>query len=382
VRKVILYCHLYLGLIGAVFVVVLGLTGAAIAFEDRYDEWLHPTVWRVTPQGERLKQQQLVELIEQRFRPARVEELRISSPARAEVFTLRDHRVIFVNPYSGEVLEVRDHALLSAQIVSKLHQLHVALAYGYTGRQLVDYVNIEVGFLLLTGLYLWWRKKRLRISWRKSWSRINWDLHNVIGIYVAAFGVLMVVTGFFIGFEKALYWVTRTAPTRMMPTPHSVLPQSLQPDNAESSAIVNGTPKIADLDLVVQSADNALPGVPICEIDLPRTPRATYQIWKRSSSATSGSTVYVDQYSGQVLRVDDARNFSNGFRLYEMNQALHAGRIFGLPTQIVMSCSSLLLAVLSITGVIMGWRKPLRTFRDLWRRCRTRLRALESTNSN
>ena len=42
--KWILKIPLWVGLVSAVFVVVMGLSGAIIAFENDYDHWLHPSL--------------------------------------------------------------------------------------------------------------------------------------------------------------------------------------------------------------------------------------------------------------------------------------------------------------------------------------------------
>ncbi len=39
-RKVVLQIHLYLGLLGAIFLVILGATGSVMAFEGDIDHWL------------------------------------------------------------------------------------------------------------------------------------------------------------------------------------------------------------------------------------------------------------------------------------------------------------------------------------------------------
>jgi uncharacterized iron-regulated membrane protein len=41
-RAILLRIHLYLGLAAAVFLLILGLTGSVMAFENDVDHWLHP----------------------------------------------------------------------------------------------------------------------------------------------------------------------------------------------------------------------------------------------------------------------------------------------------------------------------------------------------
>ncbi len=71
-RKVILRLHLYLGLVSAIFLVILGLTGSIMAFEGQIAHWLHPSRWYVTPRPQTLPESKLFQLVEQRFAPDRV----------------------------------------------------------------------------------------------------------------------------------------------------------------------------------------------------------------------------------------------------------------------------------------------------------------------
>src|SRR5579884_354314 len=71
-KNVILKLHLYLGLVSAIFLVILGVTGAIIGFEQEIPRWLHPSLWYVKPASQSLPEAQLIRNVEERFAPARV----------------------------------------------------------------------------------------------------------------------------------------------------------------------------------------------------------------------------------------------------------------------------------------------------------------------
>jgi uncharacterized iron-regulated membrane protein len=52
-RRIILNLHLYAGLVAALFLTILGVTGSIMVFEDRIDGWLNPRPV-IRPQPERL----------------------------------------------------------------------------------------------------------------------------------------------------------------------------------------------------------------------------------------------------------------------------------------------------------------------------------------
>jgi uncharacterized iron-regulated membrane protein len=55
--------------------------------------------------------------------------------------------------------------------------------------------------------------------------------------------------------------------------------------------------------------------------------------------------------------VDDANNRAPALRAFRANQAVHTGAIWGMPSKILASLSSLTLVVSVITGFIILWRK-------------------------
>jgi uncharacterized iron-regulated membrane protein len=341
-RKILLNIHLVLGLTAAALLVVLGLTGSILAFGDSYDRWLNPSLWRVAPQGRPLTESSLRSTVEDAFPDDRVRTIDIGDRVSAQVFTLASGAMVFVNPYSGTILGTRQNRE-GAAFLKTVRKIHTRLGAGYMGRWVVDIATIYLLLLIPTGLYLWWRKKRLTIAWRKSRVRINWDLHSAAGAYAAFFLLVLSVTGFFIGFEGALFWVTRSTPQ-----PEAPRVRSTAPANA-------GTPG-ANLDTVLVAAGREFPKLRAARIRLPGAPRDPYVVEEQTPVWTAGaarSMVYVDRYTGGVLRVADARQFTRGYRAYRINLAIHTGEMMGSVWQFLELSSGLLLGLVTVTGVVI-----------------------------
>jgi len=353
VRKWILKTHLWVGLASAAFLIVMGLSGAIIAFENDYDHWFSPSLWYVTPQPQRIPQQALADIVQKKFATAKIEAILLqdSRDDLAQVYYLSNNLEVHVNPYDGAILGTRDHDSRINVVVGIIHQLHIRLVHiriGSTdvGKILVEIAGVEMLLMIPTGLWLWWRKKKYSVSWKSPWKRINWDLHSAVGIYSVLFLTLATVTGFFISFEKPLYWITSSGPLERVPAPRSA------PPIGESQSV--------DLDAVLGAADAALPNATPVEITFPRGPKGAYVIQKRAPQDRSSyphSSVYIDQFSGKVLKAEDFNKISAGYRTVRINRSIHTGDYWGLPSRIVLSASSALLAVMAITGVIIWWKK-------------------------
>ena len=108
-RKLLLNLHLYAALITGVFVAILGATGSVMAFEDQLDHLSHPHLFYVTPQGAPLSLADLAAAAGRRFPGERADVLRDGGDVRTSRTTSSfDSGNVYVNPYTGEVLGVRN----------------------------------------------------------------------------------------------------------------------------------------------------------------------------------------------------------------------------------------------------------------------------------
>ena len=352
-RAWVLRLHLWIGLPSALFLLVIGLSGAVIAFENDYDRWLNPRLWNVTPTAHRVSQQALLDTVLARVAPASVSAIFMQDrrPDAAQRYLVSGGREVFADPYTGAILGVRDHDPPLSAVLRVVHQLHIRLVHIRigsmdVGKAIVEAAGVAMLCLLPTGFWLWWRRRRLTLNWKANWKRITWDLHSVTGIYSFVFLLLMSVTGFFISFEQPLYWATSSPPYQRTRPPHSI--------------VATAPGGRVNLDSMLAAADAALPGQTTVAVGWPQDGQDSYDIEKRAPddrSATSHGTVFEDQHSGRVLRVDDFDKIAPGYRAVRINRSLHTGDWWGLPGHIVLSITSLVLALMAVTGVIIWWRK-------------------------
>src|SRR5438094_6490956 len=100
VRAIVLKVHLWLGVGAAIFLVILGLTGSIMAFENDIDHWLHPGLYYVQARGQILPEAELILKVQHCFAPARVAAVHIfRQPGLAHVMQLSDRSTALVNPY-------------------------------------------------------------------------------------------------------------------------------------------------------------------------------------------------------------------------------------------------------------------------------------------
>jgi uncharacterized iron-regulated membrane protein len=113
-RKFLLNVHLWVGLAACLLLFMLGLTGAALVFENNLDHVLNASLSYVRPQTQPLPLQHLTAVVAKRFPKARVSALQLSpsSPSTdlADAFVIsqgKERNEVFVDQYTGGVLGTR-----------------------------------------------------------------------------------------------------------------------------------------------------------------------------------------------------------------------------------------------------------------------------------
>ncbi len=344
IRRLLLAFHLYVGLAAALFLVVAALSGSVLAFEPDYDAWLHPGLWRVSATAAPASEQRLADLVHAADSSA-IRRIVFHGAGRAQTFDLANGRELFVDPARATILGARDPRTTLREFLLDVRRLHVQLFANQWGMWVVDIATTAALLLVPTGLFLWWRTKRVTVKWRASWRRINYDLHAVLGLFGSLFVLVLIISGVFLAFEPALHFVTRTTPVLEADAPHSVVP-------ADPATFVRPS-----LDAILAAADRAIPGQPASQVVFPESKRGAIRVIKPGLLGAGRSVVFVDAYAGTVLRADDFAHAPGAERAHAINQSLHMGTTSGFWQRVVTAIVSLSLAAVVLTGVIFWARR-------------------------
>jgi len=254
---------------------------------------------------------------------------------------------LFLNPYTGAILGEYDSHKSFFHFIEEIHR---GLVAGRVGKLIMGINSIIFLFILGTGIVLWWPaakqafSQRLSIKWGSSWKRMNHDFHIVLGFYASVFLFIMAATGVGMSFD----WVGKTINTLT----HS--PQQ-RPEPPTSAAAAPGTAAFgADAALALARQQDA--SAASYTVQLPKGPTGSIQVGiLRPGAITERATddVYLDQYSGQVLRQQAYAEKPVGQRIRGLFKPVHTGAIFGLPTKILAFIMVILGATFPITGTIM-----------------------------
>jgi len=353
VRAFVLRLHLIVALAAGVFLAVFGITGGIMAFEPELDHLLHARLSYVTPAGSAKSLAELGAAAATAVPDGRVAGYLLSASPDLSYQVLFRGRSVFVNQYTGQVLGIRE---AGPDVLSRVHQLHLRLLIqnrADTGKTIMTLAGSTLLFLLLSGVYLWWPIKRIRVRIAAAGRQFWFDLHNTIGIFSLAFLLLIATTGIVIGFDDAIvpliYKATGSAPVAM----YARLP---------AFKLTPAGPPIGP-DRAVAIARAALPDAAPISVNIP-SPTGAYAVSARyPEDRTPGgrSRIYIDQYSGRVLLAEGSRTAPLGSRIITMNRAIHTGDVFGIPSKAIMSLASMAVVVQLVTGLVWWLKRGVRS---------------------
>jgi len=367
-RKFFLRIHQTIGLVAGAIVVLVGLSGSILAFREDIDEALNASIMRVQipAQASRRPLDEILAAAIAAMPPdGKLERLtmpRHAGSAAAITCMVETDDLdsyfyeIFVDPYTAKVkgqrLYLHGDRMLSQPPIQILMAFHWTLLLGANNAYIVGAIAILVFFSVLVGLYLWqprngdWRLG-LKIKWGASPERIVYDVHRSVGAYCAAILLVMLFTGVSMIFKPA----TRSVTSLFSPV-------RADPDYGRSKPIPGQSPmSVGD---AVAIADKVFPDGGLHWVLFPSSPTGVYVVGKQSIDEPNRTKTYrnvgIDQYSGQVLHVQDRKTFTAGERFLEWLFPLHSGEAFGEIGRPLVMLFGLTPLVLYVTG-FLRWRQ-------------------------
>lgn len=367
-RQLWLNIHLYLGLlIGAVWV-LLGLTGSINVFRWDIDEWLNPELIVANPQTSPQSLDQIFQAVRAAY-PARSGTWSLEMPRHTAGMIMArhfqqagsDHELLFVsvNPYTSEIVASRFYSDFGF-LVTWLYALHSTLFLGGSGPQIVGVFALLLIVSLVSGAYLWWPKpgkfkQALTIKRRAGIKRLNYDIHKLTGV----FGFLLLMTVAFSGACLVYSKYLRPAVALLSPINGGFNPQPPPPKGLHSTIVYEVKP--ISLTQAVAIATQVFPDAAVRFLKTPADKNGFYGIQMRQSNEASQffttTSVWVDQFSGEILAVRDPNQFTAGETFLNLIWPLHNGEVLGLSGRILVFVTGFMPLVLYVTGVIRWLQK-------------------------
>lgn len=350
IRKMILNLHLWAGVAAAIFLLLIGGSGALLVFETQIDQALNSKLARVAPNGVALSLAELKIDLERQYPGYHILEFGISenNDTAYEAYVQPpsgDGLDIGVNQYTGKALGVWD----GNRLMRKVHSFHTHLLAGKTGSTIVACSAIFLLFLSISGLILWWRAKVFRFNLRSSGPKLQYDLHSTIGVLASVFLFVFSVTGVVVHWEDtAGRWARQASHLPVdAPSPHPETP----------------TPGAVPLDptQVLAFAQAAVPGArptTVALSDNAADPALVIFKYPEDHTPAGRTRVLLDAHTGKILSLTNSRAAPVAIAyVTRLNREIHTGDVGGWPTRILASIASSCLPLLAVTGPLLWWQR-------------------------
>ena len=335
--------HKWVGLLLAIVLIPLSLTGSMLVWDEPLDRLIEPSHYAVSGPTTL-------------YASAYVETARRALPAGSKIVSVRIGEgpvmvtampaqpstmrgpplrlAAWIDPATSKLI---DSGLTISPLLRWAHIFHGSLQIPGMGRAVVGWLGMAMLLSSLTGIWLWWPltgSVTRGFRWRRQ-PALDGNLHHLVGFWIALPLASLSLTGVIIAWPQMIGRTTNSM-TRPMQMPLAATHLTI--DQAIAAAGTEG--KIT--------------------VTFPTDKQPDWTI-----AAGRGRTLRVDDVTGVALREKDAEMG----RVRPFYRRLHDGTGMGLIFQIVIFLGGLAPALLGVTGILMwlrtrGWRADITKRRE------------------
>ena len=405
-RTISVLLHRWVGLVIAGFLFVSGVTGAVISWDHELDEWLNPHLHEAAWKSPAISSLKLAEQIEARDSRIRVvgvpltpepgEALALFVQPRVDPATGRlyesGYNQVFLDPGTGAELGRRERGqawpITRETVVSFLYRLHYTLhvpeLWGIDrwGIWLMGIVAVAWTIDAFVGFYLtlpvrkpvrpdqpaavrrelakgWWQR------WKPAWKvkttgsgyRVTFDLHRAFSLWTWGLLFLLAFTAFSLNLYREVFLPVMSTVSDLTPTPF--MERKPVGKHAPITPVVGFAQVIerADAESAARGWPEPLGAVSYNQRYGIYTARFFQPGDDHGAAGVGPAALYYDGADGRYLGDRQPWVGTAADIFVQAQFPVHSGRILGLPGRILISLMGLVVAMLSVTGVVVWWRK-------------------------
>ncbi|WP_436307211.1 PepSY domain-containing protein [Variovorax sp. LjRoot290] len=351
--KCVFQVHRWTGLTIGMVILMMALTGAVNLFRPQLEPTVNRELLTVPTCSERVPLDALGETARAAHMGGRLDYIKLSAgePGAARMPAARvrfdDPQVdVYMNPCTGAVVGERPRY---GGVLGTIEQTHILrFSEEKWVRSITGVCAIIFGIVLIGGgSYMWWPRRRgygraLRLDVRLEGRARSMNQHKIAGVYGSLFLIALILTGLPLVFEwyrNGLYTLTGS------PLPQK--PPKSAPADRDSPRVSMEAfwQKVQALEPNPEHALLKYPG------EGPNAPLEAYMVARGAPHENARSLLFIDAYSGKVLRYTPYEKASAGFKLYFWMISFHTGSVGGWPMKLILLFGTLMVPVLAYTGI-------------------------------
>lgn len=345
--------HRWAGLITGVFLLVIGLSGSILVFNEDINHWLYAD--RLTVKIPARVPRHSLNVCYERVR-ARYPQMNYigfdevpRSANQSVAFWMEADQVqykAYVNPYTGRIIWFGKRY---NQVCDWLLLLHYTLLGGKIGELVVALLGIVLLVSVLTGFWIY-RKSILPVMLfrvginRKNWRTVSSSLHRIVGVWALLFNAMIAITGFWM--MRYTFSAEQYAP----PAPPTSRPPTLT----------------ISLDGALQTVRHTYPDLEISSLFLPEKAGEDVVVYGSFGGRSFlfgdyGDELTLDGHTGVVKATKFIAQKTASEKVDSLVFPVHAGMYGHWTIKILYSLLGLTPGLLSVTGFLLWWRRKGKT---------------------
>lgn len=337
------------------FMAMLAVTGGIYLFKPQIEAYLYADRMTVPVGTAMVSYEDQIAALNNHSGVKKIRSVRTAmEPGRTTVIDFKTSEgvrsIAWVNPYTGEVLDVIARDSMAMRVLRKLHG---ELLLGKVGTKFVELSAHWAVVMFVTGIYLWWprgtRSWSAAIKLPSGTGRRWWRETHLFTGFLA---VLLVVPILISGLPWTDVWGGGLSYVQKQTGQSS---KSLRfGGDVQNSTTSEGTP-IPYAQVFEVAAGEGL----VAPLEMRPAKGAEGAYWVRSASRNRSqqTELIVDQYSGAVLK---RHNFSDNpvvAKTVSYGISFHQGELYGWLNLAQNVLASVLALLLSVSGFIVWWKR-------------------------
>jgi uncharacterized iron-regulated membrane protein len=376
--------HRYVGLLLAGFLVMTGVTGSIIAFQDELEHWLNPDLFATGSRGSYLSPSILQARIAEADPRMELNYFLFAPPVGSSVVAFvrptvnpatglpyaLDFDQLFLDPVSGAIQGQRLYGaccLGRQHIIPFLYELHRELTAGTVGTLIMGVIACLWTIDCFIGFYLTLPRARpFFAKWKTAWCikrgagghRLILDWHRASGLWLWAALFLIAASGVYLTLDQQVFRPVVSLFSTVKPSAfeEAVARAKQKRDTSQPRLSLDAAVALAAAEAEKRHWNMRPTGI------FDAAWLGAYGIYFFPAANDRGiglgtPVIYLDDRSGAIIREDMPGQGSAGDVFIQAQFPLHSGQIGGLAGRIIVSLLGWVVAGLSVTGVILWWRK-------------------------